>query len=139
VREGGVAPEPSYERAWRERDLGVYQGLTDDHLFERHPAFDPDNGFVGIHSRPEDGESLLDLHRRIEPTWTRLRRDLDAETVLVVTQGGPLHVIHGLVAGDDVLSTFRTYAHGNCGYSTFEVEGEDVTVAAANETGWAEA
>lgn len=136
VRQAGVAPEPAFEQAWRERGLGRYQGLTYDELHERHPEFDPDNGFIGIHSRPEGGESLLDLHRRVSRRWRRLVEELDDETVLVVTHGGPLHVIHGLLNGDDLLSAFRHYSHANCGYSTFRVEGADVRIVGANETGW---
>lgn len=139
VRQAGVAPAPTFEEAWRERGLGRYQGLTYDELFERHPEFDPDNGFIGIHSRPDGGESLLDLHRRISGRWRRLVSEVDDETVLVVTHGGPLHVIHGLLAGDDLLTAFRQYSHANCGYSTFSVADGDVSVMGTNETDWRKA
>lgn len=138
VRSAGVAPEPGFEKAWRERGLGRYQGLTYDELHDRHPEFDPENGFIGIHSRPEGGESLLDLHRRISGRWERLVETLTDETILVVTHGGPLHVIHGLLAGEDLLTAFQNYSHANCGYSAFRVTGSRVSVEAANETGWRE-
>jgi hypothetical protein len=48
-------------------------------------------------------------------------------------------VIHGQVAGEDRLTAFRNVAHADCDHSTFEVDGQDVTVAAANETGREEA
>lgn len=139
VRQAGVAPEPRFEKAWRERGLGRYQGLTYDELHDRHPEFDPENGFIGIHSRPEGGESLLDLHRRVSGRWQQLVEELGDETVLVVTHGGPLHVIHGLLAGEDLLTAFRNYSHANCGYSRFRVTGSRVSVEGANETGWREA
>lgn len=136
LREGGVTPEPAFERAWRDRDLGFYQGLTYEALSERHPEFDPANGFVGILSRPEGGESLLDLHRRISARWRRLRAGLDGETVLVVTHGGPLHVLHGLVAGEDLVTAFHRHSHANCGYTAFRVADGDVAVEGKNVTNW---
>ena len=35
-----LEPAPVFERAWRERDFGVYQGLTYETMFSEYPEFD---------------------------------------------------------------------------------------------------
>lgn len=139
LREAGVDPEPTFEATWRERGLGIYQGLTYEDLYGTHPEFDPSNGLLGLESRPEGGESLVDLYRRVREGWTDLTAALDGETVLLVTHGGPLHVLHGLVADEDLRTALGNHSHGNCALSAFRVDedGEAVEVRCKNETAWA--
>lgn len=139
LREAGVAPEPAFEATWRERGLGIYQGLTYDDLYGEHPEFDPSNGLIGLESRPEGGESLLDLYRRVRDGWTELCDGAEGETVLLVTHGGPLHVIHGVVNGEDLPTAFVNHSHTNCALSEFRVgaEGRAIEVACKNDTTWA--
>lgn len=136
IREAGIDPEPDFESTWRERGLGIYQGMTYEDVYGRHPEFDPSNGLLGIESRPQGGESLLDLYERVRDAWTELCDELDGETVLLVTHGGPLHVLHGLVAGEDLLSAYLNHSHTNCAISEFRVDGEAVAVHCKNETAW---
>lgn len=137
LREAGVGPEPAYRATWRERDLGIYQGLTDEALHGDHPEFDPASGAFAPATRPENGESYRDLSRRVRDGWTALRETLAGETVLLVTHGGPLHVLHGTVAGEDLATAFGNHSHANCARSVFRVGEGDVSVACKNERTWA--
>mgnify|MGYP006294809881 CR=1 FL=1 len=60
VREHGIAPEPTFDRAWRERDFGVYQGLTKTEVFEQYPEFAVTSGVSAVREVPENGESLME-------------------------------------------------------------------------------
>lgn len=140
LREAGVDPEPEFSATWRERDLGIYQGLTYADVYGDHPEFDPSNGLLAVESRPKDGESLLDLHRRVKGGWEPLCETVaeTGETVLLVTHGGPLHVICGLVHDQDLVAAFADHSHENCALSEFAVgaDRDAVEVRCTNETAW---
>lgn len=140
VREAGIDPEPEFGATWRERDLGIYQGLTHAEVYGDHPEFDPSNGLLGVDSRPRDGENLLDLHRRVRDGWTELCETVGGtgQTVLLVTHGGPLHVLHGLVEDEDLVTAFDNHSHANCALSEFLVggDGDPIEVGCKNEATW---
>ena len=55
----------TFESAWRERDIGVYQGLQFDEMSERFPEHDlGETGSKAAHRRAESGESLVNVSRR---------------------------------------------------------------------------
>src|SRR5699024_3254749 len=92
VREAGIEPDPILDRAWRERDFGVYQGLTYETMSDEYPEFSAErSGQSALAETPERGESLIDLRERIVDAFERLTDDAIDETVLVVTHGGPLY------------------------------------------------
>lgn len=137
-----------YTRAWRERDLGVYQGLTYADMYERFPEFGLGEAAVQAASEtPEGGESLLDLRDRTLAEWTDLlARAGDDETVLVVTHGGPIHFLLGHVKGLDVGDAFLEHSMANCGItvlshppdaSVADTAGA-VEIVRENVTAWAE-
>lgn len=133
LAEAGL-PAATFERGWRERNFGVYQGFQAGLLFERHPEFDAKSDVVALEARPEGGESLVDLHERVVDAWADLVT-ADAETALLVTHGGPLHVIHGHVAGEDLLTAFTDHSHDNCGLTEFRL-GDTVDVVCKNAREW---
>lgn len=138
IREAGVDPVPTFSATWRERDLGIYQGLTYADGYGDHPEFDPSTGLLAVESRPQDGESLLDLHRRVSDGWTALCETVadTGETVLLVTHGGPLHVVCGLVHDEDLVAAFQDHSHGNCALSEFAVGDDGIEVRCKNEATW---
>ncbi|MHB9287296.1 histidine phosphatase family protein [Halobacteriales archaeon Cl-PHB] len=130
-------PSASFDAAWRERSFGDLQGMLGEHLFERHPEFDVTHGTAdALEAEPPGGEALVDVHDRVVGAWNGLQ-DLDADTVLVVAHGGPLHVLHGYVAGEDLRTAYRNHSHDNCALSEFRLTGEGVEVVCKNERGWA--
>ncbi|MFB6207148.1 MAG: histidine phosphatase family protein [Haloglomus sp.] len=153
-----------YTRAWRERDLGVYQGLTYADMYDRFPEFGLGEAAARAAAEtPEGGESLLDLRDRVLEAWAelldraasdvsagRVRASSDEtegdETVLVVTHGGPIHFLLGHVKGLDVRDAFLEHSMANCGVTVLEHPpdapvadtAEPVEVVRENATAWAD-
>lgn len=145
----GIDPEGErvgYDRAWRERDLGVYQGLTYEDMYERFPEFGLGEHAVRAAAQvPEGGESLLDLRDRVLDGWaTLLAAAGDEETVLVVTHGGPIHFLLGHVKELDTRAAFLEHSMANCAVTVLEhppdapatATAEPVEVVEENDTAW---
>lgn len=135
-----------FDRGWRERGFGVYQGLPYADVAERHPEFDlRTNSIVGLPATPEGGESVEDVYVRVLDAWGRLHADVDGgngrnatedtvepdggdggsgATVAVVTHGGPLHLVLGRVKGLSVEASLREGRQGNCSINEVRVNGD---------------
>lgn len=116
--------EPAFEPAWRERDVGVYQGLPYEEVEERFPEFGLREPAVRAADRvPDSGESLVKLRERVLAAWDAICRDAGGrETVLVVTHGGPIRLVLGHVRGQDMREALLTGAPENCGLTEIEVD-----------------
>ena len=103
LREHVDAPV-TFDSAWRERDLGVYQGLAVDEMVERFPEHDL--GVAGMDAarrRPESGESLEDVRERVIERWEATLTECEPEgTVLVVSHGGPIRLLLGHLKDLDI-------------------------------------
>lgn len=87
----------TYDRRWRERDFGVYQGYDSDTFFDEHPKFALlDRGQDAAAAVPEAGESYLAFRERVLRAWEDLR-GTDFDEVLVVAHDGVLRTILGSV------------------------------------------
>jgi probable phosphoglycerate mutase len=133
LRDQGVEPAPTFDPAWRERNFGVYQGLTKAEIFEEYPQFAATTGVSATRETPENGESLLEVRERVLAGWNELLEGADGETVLVVTHGGPLYVVLGHVRGQDILTAVTDHSQHNCALNEFRV-GETVELVRHNET-----
>ncbi|PSP51593.1 hypothetical protein BRC67_07265 [Halobacteriales archaeon QH_3_68_24] len=91
----GLDAPLSFDRAWRERDLGEFQGL--------------DRSAV--------------VCQRVTAGWESLRSAVDRETVAVVTHGGPLRAAVAAVTGLDVPTLAREWSPSNCGVTEVDVSG----------------
>jgi len=120
IRDGGVDADATFDRGWRERGLGVYQGFTRAELNDRFPAFALHNGAVALEERPEGGESFADMYGRVRDAWERLLADAGEETVLVVTHGGPITMVLAIMEGVDLLAAVGRYGVSNCGLTEIE-------------------
>lgn len=109
-----------FEPAWRERGLGIYQGLT----FEEIDSRFPETG-VTVHDAstveetPECGESLRTVQERVTSRFETLA-DGREETVLVVTHGSPLHILLGHAEGLSLTDSLETSCFDNCALAEFE-------------------
>jgi probable phosphoglycerate mutase len=124
----------AYRRAWRERDLGVYQGLTYADMYDRFPEFGLGEAAVGAAAEtPEGGESLLDLRDRVLEGWADLLAAAgDEATVLVVTHGGPIHFLLGHVKGLGTRDAFLDHSMANCGVTVLTHPPEAPAAATAD-------
>lgn len=121
-----------FDRAWRERDFGVYQGLTYEALFEGHPEFAiGKNREAAIEVQPEGGESVLEARDRVLGAFRSLVAG-PSETVLVVTHGGPIHVVRAHVDGRDLVTEIEEYSQDNCSITALEVLAGSVRITPSN-------
>lgn len=127
----GVDAEPTFDSAWRERGLGVYQGFLWTELHDRFPAFALKSGAVALEETPEGGESFVDVYERVATAWDDLRATANGETTLVVTHGGPITVVLGSCKGQDIMTAVNEHSVPNCGVT--EIDPANREIRRANE------
>jgi 2,3-bisphosphoglycerate-dependent phosphoglycerate mutase len=86
--------ELALDKRLRERNLGIFQGLTSEEAQERHP-----DEFLQFRSRTPDhvvpnGESRRELQRRTVNALGDIGRAHLGQSVVVVSHGGVLDVIY---------------------------------------------
>lgn len=129
----------AYDSAWRERHIGVYQGLDYEDVVERFPAFALDETGIDAADRtPESGESLLDVRERVIEAWRALLDGDGWGTALVVAHGGPIKLLLGHLGGMDVRASLREHSQSNCAVNELRVDGDGVEVVRENVTEWAD-
>ena len=126
----GVDAETTFERDWRERDIGAYQGFSRETLTEEFPAIWGD-GIHAIRERPPGGEPMLAVHERVLSGWQNLRTA--GETVVVVTHGGPLALLLGHLKEQDMLTALTEHSLDNCALTEIAVD-DGVEIRRENET-----
>jgi len=116
----------SFDRGWRERSFGVFEGMLAADLFEAHPEYGVfETGYAAATETPENGESIVDARERVLDAWERLLADLDADgTVVVVTHGGPVMNLVGKLRGLDVVTQIREVRVENCSVTEIAVGSE---------------
>lgn len=126
-----------YDPAWRERDLGVYQGLVLDAVSEQFPEFALGEAAARANREsPESGESLAAVHERVVDAFEAIRSAADpGGTRLVVTHGGPIHLLLGHVKGFDVERSVLEHAMDNCAVVVLDCA-DGVEVVRENATDW---
>jgi probable phosphoglycerate mutase len=134
---GHVDVPITHDAAWRERGLGVYQGLTYEDVRERFPEFSlTEAALDALDHVPEGGESLVQVRDRVVEGWESLLAAGDTEeTVLVVTHGGPIYVLLGHVKGMDLRTTFLEHSQANCAVNELHHDGT-TRVCRENVTEW---
>lgn len=134
---GPIGVDVTTDDGWRERDLGVLQGLTYDAFDEQHPDYSLSQvGEAAIDARPEGGESLADLRNRVLDAWDRLVSRLGPhETHLVVTHGGPIYLVLGQLLDRSVLESVLESSQGNCAVNEVRVDAGGAEVVRENDTG----
>lgn len=138
VGAGTASPDVYYERAWRERDVGVYQGLTYTDVFERFPEFGLGEAAVDAAARmPDSGESLVDVYERVTERFDAVLAEAGPdETRLVVTHGGPIYMLYGHVKDVDIGEAVLEHRMDNCGVTAFEHEDGETRVVRENCCDW---
>lgn len=120
VDEGGLDAAVNYERAWRERNFGDYQGLDYETVAQRHLDFDPGMSLTGVEDVP-GGESLDEFVERVLGGWESVQAGLDGDTVAVVTHGGPIRAVVAELTGTDLPALAREWSPDNCGVTEVDV------------------
>jgi probable phosphoglycerate mutase len=85
-------------KALRERSFGVREGRSTTELTPPVTGIS-DGVVVDPSARPQGGESLDDLHRRVGALVERLRDEGGPRRVLLVTHGGTIRAVRAYCAG----------------------------------------
>jgi broad specificity phosphatase PhoE len=110
---------PILEAAFRERNGGIFQGLTGEELAQRYP--DALQAFLDHGRSPPGGESNLDLARRAAPALDQLAAAHRGQTIALVTHGGTLRVLITYLMGVPVGKKAPFKVSGNTGLTIAEV------------------
>jgi len=91
--------EPVRREALRERNLGIFQGLTSAQCQARHPQ-----DYARFHGRDVDhvvpgGESIRQVYARVAAFFDATAREHPGRTLVVVTHGGILDALYRHVTG----------------------------------------
>lgn len=113
-----------FDSAWRERDLGVYQGLPLTTVTERFPSFGlGEDAADAADQVPDSGESLTQVADRVVSSWEELIAASDPdESVLVVTHGGPIRLLLGHIEDLSIAEAMLTDGPKNCSLTEIECE-----------------
>lgn len=111
---GGFEDIPvTFDKRWRERDFGIYQGYDSDSFFDEYPEFAIlDRGQQAAAAVPEAGESYLAFRERVLRAWEDIRQ-ADADEVLLVAHGGVLRTVLGSVLGLGLREALDELDHAN--------------------------
>lgn len=97
-----------YDRRWRERNFGVYEGHRGDRFFEEYPEYAVIDGVEDAKRNcPEDGESYVDFRDRVLEGWSELKSE--DGTVLLVTHSGVIRTVIAAVEGLDIKRVLLEY------------------------------
>ncbi|MCJ8207360.1 histidine phosphatase family protein [Pseudomonas sp. RGM2987] len=91
---------PEIIDCFRERDVGVFEGLTQADAKERYPQLWSQNITRLWDAGPTDGESISDVVKRVRDGLAELESKYRSKTVLLVAHGFVAKVVRALAKGD---------------------------------------
>jgi len=139
LRAASDVPEPTLDRAWRERGFGVYQGFLAAELFEREPDHDPNASVSALEAAPEGAETIGQFCARVESAWAGLReRVAPDDIVLLVTHGGVIKVLLSAVTDRARTAALRSHSPPNCSVTEIRLDGGNAELVAEGVTEWRE-
>lgn len=123
-----------FEVAWRERNLGIYQGLSRSDVEEQFPRFGlTRTAYEATDVAPDGGESFRDVESRVVERFESLAST--DESVLLVTHGGPLCILLGYAKGLGLTESLRSHRPSNCSITEFNL-GDEVTIGRETVSVW---
>lgn len=92
--------EPHVMECFRERDVGVFEGLTQDEARDRYPQLWSQNITRRWEVGPTGGESIADIVSRVQDGLLELESRYSSKNVLLVAHGFIAKTIRGIAKGD---------------------------------------
>lgn len=96
----GLTLSPRIMECFRERDVGVFEGLTQAQASARYPQLWSQNITRRWEAGPTGGESICEVVTRVREGLLELRSNYPSQTVLLVAHGFVAKVIRALAKGD---------------------------------------
>lgn len=106
------------DRGLRERDFGIFEGLTNAEIKARYPEDYELFAKRDPHYAMPEGESAAQFRRRVMETLERLARHHDDQTIVVVSHGLVLDTVYR-TACSMALDAPRGFPLLNCSLNTF--------------------
>jgi broad specificity phosphatase PhoE len=123
---------PTYDVAWRERDVGVFEGRATQELQQEYPEVWA-NMRHGIYDIPE-AESHEQLQARASAAYEKVVAANPAEMVAIVSHGGTLNALVSYILGIPSGQFGRLNFRGNTGLTIIEINGRGPRLAMINDT-----
>ncbi len=123
----GIRPIPSPR--WRERDVGLFSGMTTEEIREQYSEFVSD-GVV----HPPNGEGPEELYQRVNQAFDELLARHQGQMIAVVSHGGTLRAIVNRVLGLPADMFTRFSLGGNTGLTIIRETGGVLYVETLNDT-----
>ncbi len=121
----GLQARVEFNRDLREANFGVWEGLPWSEValsdYDAEPA-----------SRPPEGESLVDLDRRVVPAFRQLLQKPE-ETLLIVSHHNPIILMLGALTQTPIRS-WRVFKQGNASLNELIFEEGHWRIAAVNDS-----
>ena len=124
--------EPIHDRSLRERNGGMFQGLTNEQILKTHPSALTEMRFEG--AAPPGGESNLDLFQRAVPAFESIVSRHPGKRIALFTHGGVLRLLIGHVLGLPADQRPNISVSGNTGLSIVEFDGDSAKLTLLNDT-----
>ncbi len=103
---------------FRERDFGVFDGLTEAEAAQRYPELAARNAAYRWDEEPTGAESTRAVVARVERGLQRLREEHDGQTVLLVSHGFVVRCLRYLIDGLSEAEFFAAARISNGSYLT---------------------
>ncbi|MBE2221688.1 MAG: histidine phosphatase family protein [Anaerolineae bacterium] len=123
---------PTYDPAWRERDVGVFEGRDAEELKREYPEVWA-NMRHGIYDIP-GSESHEVLQSRAVAAYERVVAAYPAEMVAVVSHGGTLNTVVSHILGIPKGQYGRLNFRGNTGLTIIEINDRGPRLTMINDT-----
>lgn len=121
---------PIFDQRLRERHYGIFQGLSHDEAAQLYPrSHDRFKAREPAFTLPGGGESLAVFAARIEAALCDIAARHAGESVLIVTHGGVLDIVHRFVSAT-ALDTPRQFAIPNAALNWLKAEGQQWQITA---------
>lgn len=139
TQSAGLALVPQVDERLRERDLGIFEGLTPAGIRARYPEETERRARLGkFYYRPPGGESWADLALRVRAFVSDLRTESGGLRVAVFSHQAVLLVFRYLLEGlteAQVLQVDRTTPFRNCAVTEYAALGDAILLARHDAAG----
>lgn len=129
---GALGLEAIFDRAWRERMGGLFEGKTSDQLREHHA--EAMRRFLDGESEPPGGESNPALSDRVRLAFEVAIRRHEGEMIAVVSHGGALVALVSHILGLAPEKRAPLSLSGNTGLTVIEISGVKPRITLLNDT-----
>lgn len=106
---------------FRERDFGVFEGLTEAEAAQRYPELAARNAAYRWDEEPTGAEPTRAVVARVERGLQRLREEHDGQTVLLISHGFVVRCLRYLIDGLSEAEFFAAARIPNGSYLTRQV------------------